>query len=147
MANAAEIRAMLDRLEGKTVSAKLRELMPEIDRKVRAGVGHEEIVEALNAQGFDLKLTNFRSILYRYRKKNPGNAKHESEQRNGNSVVPVVGATPAANAKAQQEPDAEAMQGVEVTDNVSVDAMLRSSESEAFTEQFMTRKPITRRKP
>ena len=68
-----ETDALKDRIENirprMTLAAKLRELMPEIDRQVRAGVQHDDIVETLNANGFDVNLNTFRSYLYRYRKK------------------------------------------------------------------------------
>ncbi len=69
----SETDALKDRIENirprMTLAAKLRELMPEIDRQVRAGVQHDDIVETLNANGFDVNLNTFRSYLYRYRKK------------------------------------------------------------------------------
>lgn len=44
--------------------------MPVIDRKVREGVRHEDIVEALEAAGLSVSLNTFRVNLYRYRKRN-----------------------------------------------------------------------------
>ncbi|CAM2164585.1 conserved hypothetical protein [Burkholderia latens] len=41
--------------------------MPEIDRKVRDGVRHEEIVETLQKAGIAVNLESFRKNLYRYR--------------------------------------------------------------------------------
>lgn len=63
------LKSLIDSIPGKTLAAKLRGVMPEIDKRVREGVQHEEIIETLNASGFDLKLNTFRSYLYRYRKK------------------------------------------------------------------------------
>jgi len=66
---AEELKAIIEAIPGKTLAAKLRRVMPEIDRRVREGVMHEEIVKALNEHGFDLNLNTFRSYLYRYRRK------------------------------------------------------------------------------
>jgi hypothetical protein len=63
------LRASISKLEGSTVAAKLRQVMPEIDRKVHDGVRHEDIVATLNAEGIDISLETFRKNLYRYRAK------------------------------------------------------------------------------
>lgn len=64
-----DIKTAILGLPGRTLAAKLRQLMPDIDRRVREGVGHEEIVETLNRHGIEVKLETFRKYLYRYRKK------------------------------------------------------------------------------
>lgn len=63
------LKTVIEDIPGKTIAAKLRRLMPEIDKRVREGIQHVEIIEALNANGFNLNLNTFRSYLYRYRKK------------------------------------------------------------------------------
>lgn len=86
------LKGLIEGIPGKTLAAKLRGLMPEIDRRVREGVQHEEIIETLNANGFNLNLNTFRSYLYRYRKKlrtggvvsKPANS---ATTANGNSSV------------------------------------------------------------
>jgi len=64
-----DIKTAILGLPGRTLAAKLRQLMSDIDRRVREGVGHEEIVETLNRHGIEVKLETFRKYLYRYRKK------------------------------------------------------------------------------
>lgn len=89
MSDSDALKSLIDSIPGKTLAAKLRGVMPEIDKRVREGVQHEEIIETLNASGFDLKLNTFRSYLYRYRKKlqsrpaSPGKAK-PAGNANGN---------------------------------------------------------------
>jgi hypothetical protein len=63
-----DLKSLIDAIPGRTVAAKLRRIMPDIDRRVREGIQHEEIIDTLNANGFDLNLNTFRSYLYRYRK-------------------------------------------------------------------------------
>ncbi|TXG97359.1 MAG: hypothetical protein E6R08_07055 [Nevskiaceae bacterium] len=138
MAKADQLKALLDELPGRTLAAKLQDLMPEIDRKVRSGVRHEEIIEVLNAQGFDLKLTNFRSILYRYRKKHPGNpGAAPAKQQNGNS-----------GQVRKEEPDHDSLPAqVQSEAEPSLDEMLSNEQSrEDFTNQFMTKRPIRGKK-
>ena len=69
-----KLRARIEALTGTTTAARLRAVMPEIDRKVRAGVRHEEIIEALEAAGLSVKLNTFRRNLYLYRKRNAATA-------------------------------------------------------------------------
>lgn len=90
------LKGLIEGIPGKTLAAKLRFLMPEIDRRVREGVQHEEIVETLNTHGFDVNLNTFRSYLYRYRKQlraGEGNPKptKSTTTANGNSPVEVAG--------------------------------------------------------
>jgi len=48
-------------------SARLRRLLPEIERRLKDGVTHEEIVALLNASGLEMTLGTFRNYLYRHR--------------------------------------------------------------------------------
>ncbi len=68
MADIQDLKSRVLGIEGKTLAARLRRLMPDIDAQVRAGIRHEEIIEALKAGGVDLNLNTFRSYLYRYRR-------------------------------------------------------------------------------
>ncbi len=54
---------------GRTKTARLREMLDAIEATKRAGVSNARIVETLNAQGFDLTLKTFETMLYRIRKK------------------------------------------------------------------------------
>jgi len=58
----------IEELPREALAARLREIMPGIDLRIREGVRHEAIVSALNAKGFALSLGAFRKILYRWRK-------------------------------------------------------------------------------
>lgn len=62
------MKNLIASIPGKTLAAKLRALMPEIDDRIKAGVQHQEIIDVLNEQGFNVNLNTFRSYLYRYRK-------------------------------------------------------------------------------
>lgn len=97
-------------LSGSTAAAKLRQVMPEIDRKVQDGVRHEEILAALHAAGIDVNLETFRKNLYRYRAKLRASGgtsarSNPATTTNGNSSVGNVGVdeTPAAIEESQFE--------------------------------------------
>lgn len=62
------LKGLVAGIPSATLAAKLRPVMPEIDRRVREGVRHDEIVATLNANGVALSLNTFRTYLYRWRK-------------------------------------------------------------------------------
>lgn len=55
-------------LQPKTKAARLREVMPVIEERIRAGVRLADILQALNANGLELNEATLKSYLYRYRK-------------------------------------------------------------------------------
>ncbi|AMV09381.1 hypothetical protein [Xanthomonas citri] len=55
--------------EPTTKAAQLREVMPEIEKKLAAGVQLRTIHKALTDAGFDLTFQTLKTYLYRYRKK------------------------------------------------------------------------------
>ncbi len=66
-----KLREAIGRLSGTSLAARLRPLLPEIDRKAREGVRHADIVAALAAEGLTVSLETFRKTLYRYRAAHP----------------------------------------------------------------------------
>lgn len=99
------LAAALDELRPKAQAHRLADYMPSIDAKINAGVTHETILAALQANGFpDLKLATFRKALYRWRQKQtraagvpPSPAPRETSQ--------VVGKLPAQSVGAEQSAD------------------------------------------
>lgn len=71
------LKTKINSLTVKSKSAKLKSIMPEIDRKVTEGVSHEDIVEALREEGFIISLPTFRTNLYRYRREMKGREETE----------------------------------------------------------------------
>jgi hypothetical protein len=51
-----------------TKAARLRALMPEIERLLSEGVLRQDIIEHLKAGGLDLTLETFKTYLFRYRR-------------------------------------------------------------------------------
>jgi hypothetical protein len=68
-----ELRELIANIPGGSLAAKVRQLMPVIDRRIREeGVRHEQIVAVLNEHGGlekPLTLNHFRWILADFRKR------------------------------------------------------------------------------
>lgn len=122
-----DLEARIEALTGRTVAARLRAIMPAIDRKVREGVRHEDIVAALEAAGLRVSLNTFRSYLYRYRKRSlaQGTASTSAHPKAHNSPPPAPGeAGPSAL-------DADA----------AFEAALDPKQREALANRYLTRRP------
>lgn len=65
---ALDARQAVRQIEPTTKAAKLREVMPEIEMKLAAGVQLGAVHEALIASGFDLTFQTLKTYLYRHRK-------------------------------------------------------------------------------
>lgn len=61
------LQALTKRMEKRTKIGQLREVYPYIEEAKNAGHKNSEIVQTLNAQGFDLTLKSFEMMLYRIR--------------------------------------------------------------------------------
>lgn len=64
----------------RTKTAKLKALMPGIEVMLERGATHAEIVEKLNADGFEINKPTFQSCLRRIRKKEQGEPPHKAVQ-------------------------------------------------------------------
>ena len=65
---ARDARDAIRALNPQSQAGRLRELMPDIEAKVREGVRHDEIVAALGRAGIQVSLPTFRTTLYRWRR-------------------------------------------------------------------------------
>lgn len=92
-----DLREVIAAVQGRTLASKLRQLMPAIDQKVREGVGHEDLIAALNAQGFSLNLNTFRSNLYRWRKSQAGGDTAQAQAPAAPVQVPAASNQPASS--------------------------------------------------
>jgi hypothetical protein len=126
------LKGLIANIPRKKISARLRNLMPEIDRQIRAGVRHEDIVETLNANGFSLNMNTFRTNLYQYRK-NLSSLNIESESEPNKQIV-----------QAHSKPSSEVCidDGVPNTNqsSPSFDDILDARKRDAFSEQYLNRK-------
>jgi hypothetical protein len=128
-----DLEARIEALTGRTAAARLRAVMPVIDRKVREGVKHEDIVQALEAAGLRVSLNTFRSYLYRYRKRNRAQAAPSASAHPKTHSSP-----PAASGEAgPSAPDADA----------DFEAALDPKQRAALGDRYLDRRPpIVRKK-
>lgn len=65
-------KTLLDMAEaknGRSMASRIRDLYPEIDKAIKAGVKREAIVEVLHNDGIAVTMKTFESVLYRIRLK------------------------------------------------------------------------------
>jgi hypothetical protein len=128
--NADRLKAAIAKLEGSTAAAKLRQVMPEIDRKVHDGVRHEDIVATLNAEGIDVSLETFRKNLYRYRAKI---RKPEPKQIPDDSAIQV-------NENLPHEPDEKLNELADSDGNSEFDSALDPKKRDQIGEEYLARR-------
>ena len=63
-----DIEAALLAVEPVTKAAKIRQVMPVIEKQLKAGVRRQAILDVLKAQGIEVSMDTLKSYLYRYRK-------------------------------------------------------------------------------
>lgn len=121
------LKGLVAGIPSATLAAKLRPVMPEIDRRVREGVRHDEIVAALNANGIALSLNTFRTYLYRWRKKAGPTAAPPPERRglprHANTKPPVADPRPRVESPVRDRPD--------------LDAVLDQAQRDEFSERYL----------
>jgi hypothetical protein len=76
------MKSRINALGVTSKAARLKVLMPEIDRKVSQGVKHEDIVQALAEDGLTVSLATFRTNLYRYRRQSGQDAPEQAKVKN-----------------------------------------------------------------
>ena len=69
------LRALDTGDKSRSETARLRDIVDEVEAALAAGVSRAAVLEALNAQGFTMTLKSFESALYRIRKKRTQAAK------------------------------------------------------------------------
>lgn len=73
--SAAEaLKAVAEQSENRSKIGRLRGVLKEVEDAQKAGVKNSKIVETLNANGFELTIKTFETMLYRIRKERSGNS-------------------------------------------------------------------------
>lgn len=62
------LRSLATGDKSRSETARLRDVFPEVETALNAGVSRAAILEALHGQGFTMTLKSFESALYRIRK-------------------------------------------------------------------------------
>ncbi|WP_045762329.1 hypothetical protein [Xanthomonas albilineans] len=91
-----DLQNKLEAIKPATKAAKLRQLMPLIERKLGEGARAADIVAVLNTGGLELTLGTFRGYLHRYRQQQAKSARGARTLASAASPTPPV--KPAASA-------------------------------------------------
>ncbi|MEQ7770327.1 hypothetical protein [Xanthomonas hortorum] len=83
--------------KSRSETARLRDVIDEVEAAITAGVSRSAVLEALHGQGFTMTLKSFESALYRIRKQRgqgetgaPASARFSHDEKGG-EVASVVG--------------------------------------------------------
>jgi hypothetical protein len=68
------LRELAQSNENRSETARLRDVFPEVEAALAAGVSRSAVLDALRAQGFTMTLKSFESALYRIRRRQKGKA-------------------------------------------------------------------------
>lgn len=82
---AAALRSLATGDKARSETARLKDVIDEIEAALSAGVSRAAIVDALHEQGFTMTLKSFESALYRIRKK-----RREQKGRPSESVTHIT---------------------------------------------------------
>lgn len=131
------IKELLAGVAAKSTAARLRVVFPEIDRRLREGVRHEDIVATLNANGVPVSLGTFRKTLYRWR---------GAARRLASETVPSVAAkvvplrVPLSAGPAAAPPEAP------VRDRPDLDSVLERARRNDIGDEYLARgRPLFRK--
>lgn len=127
------LKELVASVSSRTLAARLRAVMPEVDQRVRDGVRYDEIIAVLNANGFVLNRNTFRSYLYRYRKKAVGDVGRPPAQ----APLAVTVAAPLSNPPVREPGNAPSR---ECSDLESV--LDRARRNEIGEEYLARQRPI-----
>ncbi len=142
-----ELRELIANIPGGSLAAKVRQLMPVIDRRIREeGVRHEQIVAVLNEHGGlekPLTLHHFRWILADFRKRcrraaaeapSPGStalaspppSPSASRHTSGEHAGPVSAATSGIDGKISSKADLKRLRAM----SIDLEALAKQAKEE-----------------
>lgn len=107
------LRALATGDKSRSETARLRDIVDEVEAALAAGVSRAAVLEALNAQGFTMTLKSFESALYRIRKKRTQPAKPAAKIGHGQAAEPASQPAQAPQqSNTQEEPAKNTQLGV-----------------------------------
>lgn len=137
----------LKRVPRRTKAARLRGLMPEIERLLSEGVLRGDIIAHLKDGGLDLTLETFKTYLFRYRRDQRSAKASPIEQPRSFEPEPITDRITVTRLEPMEhgnsndgttkpEPDSETQTELRFED------MFDRKKMDAYTDQFMNRQPI-----
>lgn len=126
--------------QGQTARTKMgrfAELLPAINAAHASGVPHEKIVETLNQQGWNLKLTSYTTMLHRLRS---GKVKKYAALAQDVPAVPAVQGTPGkeVSSAVKESPASARTENSDAPDQVQSDALETQSRREHKSRQYIS---------
>lgn len=100
------LRALATGDKSRSETARLRDIVDEVEAALSAGVSRAAVLEALNGQGFTMTLKSFESALYRIRKKRTQPAKLAAKIGHDQIAEPASQQTQAPQQEPAKEPQA-----------------------------------------
>lgn len=89
-----DVKQEISRMQPTTKAAQLRNLMPEIELKLAAGVQLKDVQEALKNGGLDFTIKTLKTYIYRFRKES---VKTNSVAKKPQVETPIVETTNTEN--------------------------------------------------
>ncbi|EMO4164938.1 hypothetical protein R7Q53_004007 [Morganella morganii] len=100
------LRALATGDKSRSETARLRDIVDEVEAALAAGVSRAAVLEALNDQGFTMTLKSFESALYRIRKKRTQPAKPTAKIGHDQIAAPASQPAQAPREEPTGEPQA-----------------------------------------
>lgn len=117
------LRALATGDKARSETARLRDVVDEVEAALAAGVSRAAVLEALHGQGFTMTLKSFESALYRIRKQ-----RERTGQRQASPPPPST-ATPTA--EPTKEPDTPPISGEDL------EGLDKKQRREKLADQFI----------
>jgi len=128
------LRALATGDKARSETARLRDVVDEVEAALSAGVSRAAILEALHGQGFTMTLKSFESALYRIRKQR-GSIGQQTAQ-----PVPLPPVSPAAPTPAPASVSAPAEASPAVSEPAGLDDLAgldKKQRRERLADQFI----------
>lgn len=128
------LRALATGDKARSETARLRDVVDEVEAALSAGVSRAAILEALHGQGFTMTLKSFESALYRIRKQRGSTGQQTAQP------APLPPVTPAAPTPAPASVSAPAEASPAVSEPAGLDDLAgldKKQRRERLADQFI----------
>lgn len=128
------LRALATGDKARSETARLRDVVDEVEAALSAGVSRAAILEALHGQGFTMTLKSFESALYRIRKQRGSSGQQTAQPAPLPPVTPAAPAPAPASVSAPAESSPAASEPAGLDDLAGLDKKQRR---ERLADQFI----------
>lgn len=118
----AKLQTLARGEQHRSMTARLREVLPELENTLAAGVRIEAVVKALNECGFEISIGSFKTILYRLRQKRLLQSNIRKSQELSKPILPP----PPAETQLEEEQEEETPPAVVSSNPGDLDTIINS---------------------